>query len=287
MHKPTLSVVIPSATGSRGGNVERLLGDIHRQTLPPKDVHVVRGVSPAGRARNEGARLATGDVVCFLDDDVRLGHDRLFEAMVDCLLGGFDIAMVGAAQLLPPDSTWFQRAAAQQTLRSVSPVVRVPTDSDMATTACCVIRRDVVGRLGGFHEGLPRGEDTEMRHRLRGLGLRILVAPDAWFYHPMPASPRKLLAIFWRNGQQSAEAERRVPWAALENPEGHTSHFVARRGRAYRAVRHGARLLSGVVTLRWIGVAAQMAYLLGTLSYLASRGRRTLPPPGASRVPDR
>lgn len=270
-----MAVIVPSHDGVRDGNLRRLLDDIERQTRRPAEVHVVTGVSPSGRARNAGARRARADVLLFLDDDVRLGHDRTIETMT-AMLEDPRIGMAGASQLLAPDASRFERTASRQIRRSTSVVVEKPTDSDFVTTACCAIRQEVFWRLGGFNEEIPRGVDPEFRARVRAAGLRTTVAPRTWYYHPMPATFGRLCRTFFRNGQLSAEAVHRMPGAALENPDGHVAQFVPRRGAAYRATRHAAWFVAALVTLRWIGLAAQASYAAG---YLLHRLRlRTAPP---------
>ena len=272
----SVSVVIPSADGSREGNLGLLLRDLETQTLRPHEVLVIDGISPNGLARNTGARQASGEVLVFLDDDVRLGHENMLRDMV-ALLADHRVGMAGAAQLLPPGSSRFQRAAALQIPRSQSPIVDVVTDSDMVTTQCCAMRRTVFWELGGFNERIPRGVDPEMRNRVRGRGLRIVVAPSVWYYHPMPADLGALCRMFFRNGQLSAAAVWRMPSAALDNPDGHVAAFVARRGAGYRAGRHAGRFVLRLLTLRWIGLAAQVAYVGGYVWRWAqlrwSRGR--------------
>ncbi len=262
MADPSISVIIPSADGSRAGNVDLLVHDLETQTLRPREVLVIKGVSPNGLARNSGARRASGEVLVFLDDDVRLGHAGVLEGMVQ-LLEDPRIGMVGAAQLLPPDSSPFQRAAGQQIPRSQSSVVDDVTDSDMVTTQCCAMRGTVFWELGGFNEHIPRGVDPEMRYRVRCGGLRTVVAPRVWYYHPMPANWNALCRMYFRNGQQSAEAIWRMPEAALDTPDGHVAQFVAHRSVLYRAVRHAGRFFLRLLMLRWIGVVSQGVYLVG------------------------
>lgn len=264
----SVSVIIPSADGTRGGNVSRLVHDVQTQTLRPREVFVINGISPNGLARNVGARRASGEVLVFLDDDVQLGHARVLEGIVG-VLGDPQIGLVGAAQLLPPDSSSFQRAAGRQISRSHSPVVDVVTDSDMVTTQCCAMRRAVFWELGGFNERIPRGVDPEMRHRIRRRGLRIVVAPRVWYYHPMPATLSALCRMQFRNGRHSAAVGRQLPAATLENPDGHVAEFVERRSGLYRTGRHIVRFLFSLVMLRWIGVVAQGAYLAGYIAFSA------------------
>ena len=261
----SVSVIIPSADGSRAGNVDLLVHDIETQTLRPCEVLVIKGVSPSGLARNGGGRRASGEVLVFLDDDVRLGHERVLEGMIR-VLEDERIGMVGAAQLLPTDSSSFQRAAGRQIPRSQSAVVDKLTESDMVTTGCCAIRRAVFWELGGFNEHIPRGVDPEMRYRVRRRGLRIVVAPRVWYYHPMPANWHELCRMYFRNGQQSAEAVWRMPEAALENADVHVGQFVVRRSAPYRAGRHIGRFFLRLLMFRWIGIVSQGTYLAGYVS---------------------
>lgn len=258
----SVSVIIPSADGSRHGNVDRLKYALETQTLRPCEVIVIKGVSPSGLARNKGARRASGDVLVFLDDDAELGHRKVIEGMAGLLEDG-EIGMVGAAQLLPPDSSSFQRAAGHQIPRSQSAVVDVLTDSDMVTTGCCAMRRKVFFDLGGFNEQIPRGVDPEMRYRVRRRGLKIVVAPRVWYYHPMPANWNELCRMYFRNGQQSAEATWRIPGAALDNPDGHSVPSGVHRSAPYRVCRHIGRFLLRLLMFRWIALVSQASYVAG------------------------
>jgi len=261
----TVSVVIPSGDGSRGGNVDRLLEDLRGQTLQPDQVEVVRGVSPNGHARNVGVERTTGGILVFLDDDVRLGAPDVLRLFVEYLVADDRLGIVGTSQLLPPDSTRFQRRCAQQLSRSESPVVQELTDSDMVTTQCCAMRRLVLAEVGGFHDRIRRGVDPELRHRVRRAGYRIAVIPNAWHYHPMPSTLRALLRMAWRNGAASAYARRHFPETILFNPEGHVGEFEARVPLPVRAARNAGRLLCDTVTGRWYGMLYGLAYAAGNL----------------------
>ena len=81
-----LSVVIPSGDTSRGSNLERLLEDLQSQSRPPDEVEVVRGERPNGHARNVGVSRTTGDVLVFLDDDVRLGTPDILKNLEQTVL---------------------------------------------------------------------------------------------------------------------------------------------------------------------------------------------------------
>lgn len=260
-----LSVVIPSADGKREGNLAHLLEDVSRQTLRPFEVEVVAGVSPNGKARNTGIERCHGDYFIFLDDDVRLGHERVFEALVSALVEHEDFGITGSAQQLPPNSSRFQRACAQQISRSQSPVVDTFTDSDIVTTACWAMPRMVLDQVGLFNDRIIRGVDPEMRHRVRQAGYRIICVPGVWHYHPMPSTLKALLRMAWRNGAASAYARRHFPETVLYNPEGHVGEFKAQVPLAYRVLRHAAGLARDVVTGRWYGLLYRTIYGIAAL----------------------
>ncbi len=257
-----ISVVIPTCSGARARNLQLLLADIARQSLPPAHIEVVRDVSPNGRARNVGASRTSGDLIVFVDDDVRLGHDRVVEQLVRALQCS-EFGLVGTSQLLPPDSSKFQRALAMQLSRSQSPIVKTYIDSDMVTTQCCAVRRNVFEQLGGFHEGLLRGVDPEFRNRVRQLGLRVVVVPDAWHYHPVPSSVRALVRLAFRDGYSSAQVFRQHPEAVLFNPEGHAADFQAHYPVWGRYSRRLLDVVRKFVAGQWWGALYGLVYVAG------------------------
>ncbi len=108
-----VSVIIPSLDGSRKGNVQRLKKQLAEQTLKPCEVIVIVGVSPNGRARNQGAEKASGKYLVFIDDDVTLGHERVLVNLIQPFLERDDLGITGPSQQIPEDSNWLQKAAAR------------------------------------------------------------------------------------------------------------------------------------------------------------------------------
>ncbi len=260
-----MAVVIPALDASRSANLAHLLEDLKSQTLLPVEIEVVQGVQPNGKARNVGVDRTTAEYLVFLDDDVRLGSTDVIEKFVSHLAQIERLGLVGTSQLLPLDSSSFQRQCANQLSRSQSAVVDVLTDSDMVTTQCCAIRRSVLEEVGRFHDRILRGVDPELRLRVRQAGYRIAVAPQAWHYHPMPRSLKALLRMALRDGAASAFARKHFPETIVYNPEGHVAEFEAQPPRWKRIMRKLLGVLRDLASGRWIGVLYQAAYTLGYL----------------------
>jgi hypothetical protein len=255
---PAVALIIPSLTGDVGP----LLASVRRQTLQPAEIAVVRGVRPNGRARNQGVARTSAPILVFVDDDARLGDERVLANLVAPLLADPTIGVTGAAKLLPPGAGLFQRWAAREVPRIVHPVVGAPLETNPdppafyceITTTCCAMRRAVFEQAGGFDETLLRGVDTEFFVRVRRLtardrGLatddgetppagaparppahyRFLLVPHTWVYHPAPATLPALLRKQFLYGAGHAQEVRRDPRRA--------------RGRALHTPLHAAAFL--------------------------------------------
>lgn len=274
---PDVAVIIPSGDATRDESLQGLLQDLREQTLVPAEIEVVRGVSPNGKARNTGVSRTKSAYLVFLDDDVRLGSRDVLEKLI-APLEDAGIGLTGTSQQLPANSSPFQKGCAEQISRSQSPVVSQLTDSDMVTTQCCATRRDVLQRLGGFHDRILRGVDPELRHRYRQAGLRIVIVPQAWHYHPMPSTWKALWKMAYRNGYSSAFAQKHFPETVLFNPEGHVDRFEARPSFVSRVTRRLTGLLLAALRGHWGGLVYDLAYAWGYLRF------RLLGPEGAKRA---
>ena len=194
----SIAVIIPS----RAGEIGELLQTIVSQTWRPDEVITAIGVSPNGRSRNTAVNQTQCDVLVFIDDDAFLGNNDAIEQLVKPLLTEPAIHITGAAKLIPPNSSWFQRWVAREIPRIEHPVVSQaietnpdpPHFSTELTTTCCAMRRDDFLACGAFDETLRRGVDTEFFVRARRAGYRFILVPNTWAWHPAPAGLRAL----WR-----------------------------------------------------------------------------------------
>ncbi len=205
MKHPRIAVIIPTLNG----NVGELQRALAAQTWPLDEVQVVQGVRPAGRARQQGVDATRGDILFFIDDDARPTQTDLVERLVRPLLDDPSIGVTGAARVLPPGASWFQRRVAAEIPRMVTPVPAKPLETNpplagyghsLVTTTCCAMRRAVYEETGGFCETLVTGEDTDLFYRVRRLGYRLLLVPGARVEHPVPDGLRALLRKFYAYG---------------------------------------------------------------------------------------
>jgi glycosyltransferase involved in cell wall biosynthesis len=120
--------------------------------------------------RNEGARLARGRYLHFLDDD-----DKLFDGALDALASGLDHhprAGVAIGLVVPfgentdvreEQRAYFQRAA--RTLRRARRRTRLTASLLFGATplvnSACMVRRELALALGGYDSTIPVCEDAE------------------------------------------------------------------------------------------------------------------------------
>ena len=244
----------------------KLLASIEGQSFRDFDVRIVKGVTPQGKAINQGARDSRGDILVILDDDTCLADDAVFARLVDALDSDNEIGMAGASIVVPPDASAFQKRAAAQFPRLNMPVVDHISDSDLACHGCCAIPRRVFEQVGGEREDLLRGLDPDLRVRLRAAGYRVVLVPQALIHHPLPDGWRPLLRTFFRNGFGSAYARKFQPDAVYETHEElDAATFQPRTRFAFRVLRFPLRLAKAVVEAKFIRFAAYCAYACGYL----------------------
>ena len=225
---------------------------------------MVKGVFPQGKAINQGASVGRGEILIILDDDSRLADETVFQTLVDTLDADTTIGMAGASIVTPPESSTFQQKAALQFPRFNTPVVTDVTESDFACHGCCAIPRAVFDEIGQERENIVRGLDPDLRVRLRAAGYRVVLAPNARIYHPLPDGWKKLLSIFFRNGIGSAYAQKFQPETVFETNERlGDDDFQPRTSLGYRIARYPLRLIKALFSGQSMRFCAYSFYAMG------------------------
>lgn len=275
--EPRVTVIVPTADGSRGGNLARLVAQLAGQTYRRFEVIVVEGDRRQGRAINTAAALARGDLLVTMDDDTRLGHDDLLERLVRAFDDDATIGIAGVGNLVPADAPRVVRRAMRELPRRSSPVVDRVTDSDLAEHPCLGIRKALFYRIGGEHEWIPRGLDPYLRREVRRAGYRVVVIPHAWIHHLLPPTLRGILRQYVRNGRGAAYVRKCYPRFVIGQAASHDRVAPGAGTLGGRAARYAGRLLGAVLTLRWLYLAVLVCYAAGYVWGLATLRRDDTP----------
>lgn len=259
-----VSIIIPSRDGIRGGAVPRLVEALNRQTYANRECIVVKGVSPQGRAINEGVSQSAGELLVIMDDDAFPAADDIIERLVNAVEDRNGIGMAGASIIISDQSSPFQRRAAEQFPRFNTPVVDSIMKSDMACHGCCLIPRAVFEEVGGEREDIIRGLDPDLRSRIRAAGYDVVLVPSTAVYHPLPETYAALLRLFFRNGFGSSYTRKYHPECVIETHEDvDDGTFRERRSFPYRIARFPVRLVNALARGQWLRFSAYCSYAAG------------------------
>ncbi|MBI4834617.1 MAG: glycosyltransferase [Planctomycetes bacterium] len=260
---PSVSVVIPSFDGYRGGNVPKLIEDIRKQTFQDFELILVKGVSPCSRAHNAGVQKAKGEIIVFFDDDIVLGNNRVVENLVNPIFKDKSIGITGTSQLIPPDANWFQRKCAKEFSRIQFPEISTPIESDMATHAAMAIRKDVFLKVGQENEYLMYGDDPDLRYRVRRAGYKIVIVPNTLVYHPPPLSLIAFLRTSFQRGKGAAHDFWYYPDLIYETPPATAASFRDKRSFAYRGLRFITHNLRAIIKGDFVFLSVRISYGIG------------------------
>ena len=208
--KVKLSVIVPTRNG--GDGFRELLAALTIQTLQPEELLVVDSASEDatvdiarqyganitqialdefdhGATRTQAARVAIGDILVFLTQDVLPASRTMLESLVNPILANARIDLSYARQLPAFDAT---RVAAHlrtfnypetPALRSFEDRQEFGFGTVFVSNSCAAYRKSSLAEIGYFREGLIFGEDSYAAGRILEQGGKIASTPAAAVYH--------------------------------------------------------------------------------------------------------
>ena len=214
---PTVSVIL--ATWRRDEALRLVLGDLARQEGVSAEVVVIdQNQPPTAEAafaefrrsphgltilphapgvvasRNDGAKIADGEVLVFIDDDVRIDSPRYLETIArdftDPSLDG-----ICGQELSPPDylPSADRQGSFADPFEEACFFYRATTERREVfhlATCNCAIRRSAWNEIGGLDPifaGNSYGDDYDLALRMRAAGMKIVFDPEASVRHTRAA----------------------------------------------------------------------------------------------------
>jgi len=160
-------------------------------------VKSIRNDNPRGAnaGRNAGTRLAAGDLIALVDDDIDAPKSWLRAFVAGAA------RHPGAEAFGGPIRARFDGPAPGGCGREAPPITTLdlgPTDveAELVWSANMLFRRSAFERVGPFDEGLPTGGDEEeWLRRLRAQSGKVVYIADAWLEHRRAGYDARLRAL--------------------------------------------------------------------------------------------
>jgi GT2 family glycosyltransferase len=175
-------------------------------------------------ARNVGLHAALGDIVAYVDADVRVDSTWLTYLIQPFVTS--NVVAAGGPNVAPPDDGAFAQCVA----RAPGAPIHVMLDDRVAehVPGCnLAVRRSALLDIGGFDPVFVRaGDDVDVCWRLQERGGEIAFAPSAlvWHHH------RTTLSAYWRQQVGYGEGEA---WLRSRHHHRFARSGVSWRGRIY------------------------------------------------------
>lgn len=182
-----------------------------------------KGITP-GKARNQGAEKAKGEILLFLDDDCQVGESWLKENLK--ALKDHEVGAVGG-MILGKSKKYFARCLDFANF-SLS---QIPLGEERVVSSTSLgVRREIFEAIGGFDEVLEIKEDTDLCYRLIQRGYKCVYQPKIKVFHDHGRTTlKKFLVYQYLNGRKSGLAvENRYPDLAFSQKLGKINEILKR-----------------------------------------------------------
>ncbi|MBW2059023.1 MAG: glycosyltransferase [Deltaproteobacteria bacterium] len=165
-----------------------VLPDISNGEYFPNVSIVPTGEMGPAQKRDLALRYSTADILAFIDDDAYPRRDWIRNAVRH--FDDPEVAAVGGPAVTPPGDSLLQRVSGAVFLSRFGggnperyrPVGKVRKVDDWPSVNLFV-RRDLLGRIGGFNSTYWPGEDTKLCLDIVRMGKKIVYDPEVFIWH--------------------------------------------------------------------------------------------------------
>lgn len=177
------------------------------------EVVIIEGRNPSFQ-RNEGVRLAKGDIIYFCDDDSILDKEvfkRAEQAMEDdkkiSILGGPSLTPAGDALIQKTFGAVFASpwASGRSSARYRKSGTKRPADEKELILCNMFVRREVFEKTGPFREDLYPNEENDFLNRAQALGYMLFYDPEIYVNRSQRKSYGKFIKQCFTYGRGRAE----------------------------------------------------------------------------------
>lgn len=260
---PTISVIVPVKNGAK--DLKRCLEALAASDYSPKEIIVVDDGSTddsaevataagarviklahgqgAAAARNEGAAAASGEILFFIDADVKVAHDTVGKVASVFQSRPEVSAVIGSYTPTTPARGFFSQ------FKNIHHHYIHQISRDEAAsfwTGCGAVRREVFFAVGGFDASRYGGatiEDIEFGYRLNRKGLNIFLAKDIQVTHWKKYTLWSLM--------RSDICYRAIPWTKLMLLRRHFRSDLNTTPRNALSVLLSAAIIAALATAPW------------------------------------
>ena len=144
-----------------------------------KEVYVVK-------SRNEGARLAKGEILFFVDDDNIIDKSTI-ENMIFKYINIKNVGLIGPLMYNSSGGLWFYGGKATWINPNVRPVPKTELNKELIETDAIpnayMISRELYLKIGGEDPSFPTHEELDMAQRLKLAGYKNYIYTNAITIH--------------------------------------------------------------------------------------------------------